>query len=275
METNDTPPATVNSELLAASKAVWTAWRGSNGFAFTRYMDELEKAIARASATPPASPAPAAPPATDSPASKSVAPATPAAGTQTIAEYADHIPRVRVVKEKVDPAAGREDKGMSAYWLALEAKVAELEKERDEWRQQAATLSQNFQSMVAERDAALSRTSTAPAPEQDGMRKAIEAAMDYANNRWDEWGDRAIAVRDILRTALDSTPATATAKDGMPSEAEREDWLKTYTTNSSFEKVIQTAVRAYDNYLRTRAASEQGGQRQGQDTPGDGEGAKK
>ena len=38
------------------------------------------------------------------------------------------------------------------------------------------------------------------------LRERVEAAIDYANGRWSEWGERAETVRDMLEQALTSDP---------------------------------------------------------------------
>lgn len=41
--------------------------------------------------------------------------------------------------------------------------------------------------------------------QRDTYRRAITAADSYANGRWDEWGERALEVQDILMQALSTT----------------------------------------------------------------------
>jgi len=42
------------------------------------------------------------------------------------------------------------------------------------------------------------------------LRERVEKAIDYANGRWGEWGERAETVRDMLESALTSDPEPTT-----------------------------------------------------------------
>ena len=57
------------------------------------------------------------------------------------------------------------------------------------------TLRDYFAAGYVERNAALEA-------ENRALRDGVQAAMEYANGRWDEWGTRAETVRDMLEATL-------------------------------------------------------------------------
>ena len=72
----------------------------------------------------------------------------------------------------------------------LRASVARLTKERDEAREKLVGVNV-LKCLLVDAEAEVAR-----------LRCDVRAAMDYAGNRWSEWGERAENVGDMLGAAL-------------------------------------------------------------------------
>jgi hypothetical protein len=90
-------------------------------------------------------------------------------------------------------------------WATAKEELARVEKALAGFQRQSSEWSDAVTTQIiahAETKAAL----TAARAETAQLRERVRAAIDYANGRWSEWGERAETVRDKLELALTSDP---------------------------------------------------------------------